>query len=94
LIVASRDQPFAEQLPEEIRGALPDLERRLRSHLQTAANDPDAPSYLKALAPKLLAILDGARDSSLADDPALDFDDAVEVKLLLERLQSVPSPGA
>ncbi len=40
----------------------------------------------KALLPHLLAILGGARDPVLADDPALYYQDAVELQLLLERL--------
>jgi hypothetical protein len=36
--------------------------------------------------PKLQAILRGARDGALADDAALDFDDAAELLLLLERV--------
>ena len=38
------------------------------------------------LLPHLLAILGGARDPALADDPALYYEDAVELQLLLERL--------
>jgi hypothetical protein len=48
-----------------------------------AANDhPRA----KALLPKLQAILGGSRDAALSSDPALDYDDAVELRLLLEAL--------
>lgn len=36
--------------------------------------------------PKLQTILHGDRDPALADDPALDYDDAAELLLLLERL--------
>jgi hypothetical protein len=36
--------------------------------------------------PKLHAILHGDRDSALAADPALDYDDAAELLLLLETL--------
>jgi len=35
---------------------------------------------------KLCAILHGARDPTLATDPALDYGDAVELLLLLETL--------
>ena len=38
------------------------------------------------LATNVLAILDGSRDPALADDPALHYSDAVELKLLLEQL--------
>jgi tetratricopeptide (TPR) repeat protein len=51
-----------------------------------AAKDANAPAWLKALAPKLYAILSGARDPALADDLSLDYDDSAELLLLLERL--------
>ncbi len=38
------------------------------------------------LIPTLQAILDGSRDAALADNPDLDYGDAVEVRLLLETL--------
>ena len=44
------------------------------------ANHPDA----KVLIAKLQAILNGDRNPALADDPALNYDDAVELQLLLE----------
>jgi tetratricopeptide (TPR) repeat protein len=40
----------------------------------------------KALFPKLLAILSGSRDAALSSDPALYYQDAVELRLLLEKL--------
>ena len=40
----------------------------------------------QALILKLVAILHGLRDPALADDPALYFEDAAELRLLLERL--------
>jgi hypothetical protein len=43
-------------------------------------------SRVKALLPKLQAILGGSRDAALSDDPALDYQDAVELRLLLEAL--------
>ena len=39
------------------------------------------------LLPKLQAIIAGSRDPALADDPDLDYDEAVEMRLLLERLK-------
>ena len=36
--------------------------------------------------PKLQAILDGDRNAALAADPELYYDDAAELRLLLERL--------
>lgn len=52
---------------------------------------PDAGDWDKALVPKLQARLDGNRDPALAADPALDYDDAAELQLLLERLGSSES---
>ena len=37
---------------------------------------------------KLIAILEGSRDPALANDPALHYMDAVELRLLLEELGS------
>lgn len=78
-------------ISDEVRAQLPaieaDLDERLRKY-----SSPLAPPYLLVLAPKLLAILDGMRDPGLADDPALDYDDAVELKLLLELLADESQP--
>lgn len=46
------------------------------------------PDYMRVVLPKLQAILHGSRDPALANDPALDYDDAVELRLLLERLNA------
>jgi len=46
----------------------------------------DLPVYMRALIPKLQAILQGARDPSLANDSDLDYDDAAELELLLDNL--------
>lgn len=48
---------------------------------------PDASAWLTRLLIHLHAILDGARDPAIADDPALNYADAVELQLLLESLQ-------
>ncbi len=42
------------------------------------------PPPLKAMLLKLQAILAGERNPAMADDPALDYDDAAELRLLLE----------
>lgn len=47
-------------------------------------NDPDIDDFMRALIPKLQAILAGSRDPELANDPELHYSDAVEVRLLLE----------
>ena len=54
--------------------------------LAQAAAAADTPAWLKAMLPKLHAILHGDRDPALAADPALDYDDAAELLLLLETL--------
>ena len=47
----------------------------------------DTPVWLKSSAPKILAILNGSFDPALADDPALDSDDAAEILFFIERLR-------
>ena len=54
--------------------------------LTQAVQAEDTAGWLKASAPKLLAVLNGSRDPALADDPALDYDDAAEILFLIERL--------
>ena len=46
----------------------------------------DPPPRLQTMLPKLHAILHGDRNPALAADPALEYDDAAELLLLLERL--------
>jgi tetratricopeptide (TPR) repeat protein len=54
--------------------------------LQQLAKDPGQDDASRALVSALQAILRGSRDPALAENPALDYDDAVEVQLLLEAL--------
>ncbi|HMZ45060.1 MAG TPA: tetratricopeptide repeat protein, partial [Anaerolineales bacterium] len=54
--------------------------------LEQAPEAADTPDWIKVLAPKILAILQGSRDKSLGDDPALYYADAAEVLFLIERL--------
>jgi hypothetical protein len=54
--------------------------------LAQAAAAADTSTWLKAMLPKLHAVLHGDRDLALAADPALDYDDAAELLLLLETL--------
>jgi tetratricopeptide (TPR) repeat protein len=56
--------------------------------LAQAAAAADTPTWLKAMLPKLQAILHGDRDLALTADPALDYDDAAELLLLLETLDA------
>ncbi len=61
---------------------------------QEFANHSETPDSLKQLMQAMLAIFNGARDpalrqsagQALADDPALDYDDAAEILFLLERV--------
>ncbi|MCB0293386.1 MAG: hypothetical protein KDH97_24240, partial [Calditrichaeota bacterium] len=55
--------------------------------LSQLANNPQVPASLKQLIQAVVKILSGDRAISLADDPALDYDDAAEILLLLERLE-------
>lgn len=48
--------------------------------------DDEAADWARVLFPKLSAIVAGERDSGLARDMALNYDDAVELRLLLKRL--------
>ncbi|MCP4590113.1 MAG: hypothetical protein GY842_05165 [bacterium] len=57
-----------------------------RAQLAQPLEHPDPPAWAKALIPTLQAILKGDRNPALADNPDLDYDDAAEVRLLLEAL--------
>lgn len=48
----------------------------------------DTPLWARAVFPKVLSIVRGERDPALAADPALDYDDAAELLLLLEGLSA------
>lgn len=77
---------MAAQLCTAVREAIgqgqeSEVEQAIRQLL-----DQTEQNYLKALLPKLLAIIAGARDLALAADESLDFDDAAELQLLLESL--------
>lgn len=61
-----------------------------RAELGRLFGDSELPSGARVLVSSLQAILDGARDLALADSPDLDYDDAVEVRLLLESLTPRP----
>ncbi len=58
----------------------------IQSLFDELANDPDLSDSRKQLIQAVIAILNGNRDPSLADDHALDSDDGAEVLFLLERL--------
>lgn len=51
-------------------------------------SESDSPPSFKLMISKLRAIVQGSRESALADDPELEFHDAVELQLLLEALNS------
>jgi tetratricopeptide (TPR) repeat protein len=70
------ENALKEQRPEEIK-----------KQLEEMANDNEIDPSLKPLIPKLQAILDGAREPGLADDPELDYDDAAEILFLLEKMR-------
>ena len=53
------------------------------------AQAPDTYNGMVAIASVYRAILGGSRDHTLADDPALSYEDAAEVLLLLERMRQL-----
>ncbi|MBW4484348.1 MAG: tetratricopeptide repeat protein [Tildeniella torsiva UHER 1998/13D] len=65
----------------------------LCNELLQLADQSNTSDSLKQLIQAMVAILNGSRDPALADDPALDYDDAAEVLFLIERLSS-QGPGA
>jgi hypothetical protein len=60
---------------------------QISAELAELTQRPDLPEYLTPLLAALQKILAGSRDLTLADDPALNYDDACELILLLEALQ-------
>ncbi|MBF0098789.1 MAG: tetratricopeptide repeat protein [Magnetococcales bacterium] len=60
---------------------------QISAALAESAQQPNLPKHLIPLLAALQKILAGSRDLTLADDPALDYDDACELILLLEALQ-------
>lgn len=80
-------RPDLPKLCQRVAQAIRDHnEAPLQQELQSLQNRDDLPADLKPLLPKLLAILQGQRSPTLADDPDLDYDDAAELLLLLEQL--------
>ncbi len=55
------------------------------SALTALAQEPDLPPYVPPVLTALQAMLAGARDPGLAHDPNLGYDDAAELRLLLEQ---------
>jgi hypothetical protein len=80
-------QHNAAQLYERVANAVQSGETAaVEAGLKEFVEDRDIPDLLLPAIDKLLSILGGDRDPGLADDPDLSFADAVELKLLLERL--------
>ncbi len=61
-------------------------EAEVLQSLEELGSGSDLPTYLKAVIPRLQAILGGDRNPGLSEDPELDYDDAAELQLLLESL--------
>ena len=82
-------QSYGGELVDGVLGLMAQQQfEEIQSLFDQLANDPNTPDSGKQLIQAVIAILNGDLDSSLADDPALDFDDAAEVLFLLERLAS------
>ena len=75
----------ADAIQSGNRSKMAELTRKLTAVLEGSSGT--VPPWAKAMFPKLQAILAGSRGPALADDPALDFDDAAELRLLLESLR-------
>ncbi|MEM6445889.1 MAG: tetratricopeptide repeat protein, partial [Cyanobacteria bacterium P01_D01_bin.123] len=55
--------------------------------LQQMMNDLDTPAWLQQFIQAVAAILNGSQDMTLADDMELDYSNAAEIVLLMERLR-------
>ncbi|MCP5087056.1 MAG: tetratricopeptide repeat protein, partial [Rhodobacteraceae bacterium] len=67
---------IAQQQDDEIQPLLDQL-----------ANDQETPDSIKQLIQAMVTLLNGARDSALADDPSLEYRDAAEILFLIEQLE-------
>ena len=67
--------------------AIPQGETTELEQLLVQLLEADVRPALKAMIPKLQALLHGDRDPTTTTDPNLDYDDAVELQLLLEKLR-------
>ena len=78
------------QLCEGLLGAVQEGQlAEFGAALDQLDGDPTNPPISGPVLVALRAILAGNRDPALADDPALDYDDAAEILLLLERLRAL-----
>ena len=84
----------ADEVPRELREAVNVFYRYLVQTAAVTSGDDGVEKhsyrrpidYLRQVIPALQAILSGSRDPAPASDPGLDFDDAAELRLLLESL--------
>lgn len=84
-----QQKPSATSLPLRILLVSPRPEEEgvdYIDHRISARPGADVPPFAKIMRDKLQAILSGDRNHALADDPNLYYQDAVELKLLLEEL--------
>jgi tetratricopeptide (TPR) repeat protein len=89
-------EPFGHAAkPWKTFGILSDLERAVgntaaataaATALAEIAQRPNLPAYVPPGLAALQALLAGSRDPALADDPRLAYDDAVDLRLLLDQL--------
>jgi tetratricopeptide (TPR) repeat protein len=77
---------FGAELCELAARSIPQGDTRELEKLLDELSSEGTPATGKVLRSKLQAILGGARDAALADDPELYYQDAAELRLLLERL--------
>jgi tetratricopeptide (TPR) repeat protein len=79
-------------VPQNRKGEL--IARDPAGALRAFQESIDRSPSLRAFIRPLQAILAGSRDKTFADDPELSYDDAVELLLLMERLQSASGADA
>ena len=78
---------YGGKLVEHVLGLMAQQQvDEIQSLFNQLANDPNATDSLKQLMQAVITILNGSRDPALADDPALNYDDAAEILFLIERL--------
>jgi tetratricopeptide (TPR) repeat protein len=78
------------QLCEGLLGAVKEGQpAKFGAALDQLDGESNKPAYLRPVLVALRAILAGNRDPALADDPALDYDNAAEILLLLDRLRDL-----
>jgi hypothetical protein len=73
------------KLAEKILTTAKEKRADLIGLLSGLAQDETSQDWVKRFIPKAIAIIEGSKDSALADDSTLNYDEAAELLFLLER---------